>query len=83
LLNINEINYDFRVQIEPFLVVSFSSVPLSESSFNNLSLSFLGVPDNSENSFAVSELYFSKRLSQFLEYSDFLVSEFTLRTAVS
>lgn len=49
------VNYDFKVQIEPFFVVNFSRVPLVARSFKSFSLSTLGVPDNSENSFAVRE----------------------------
>ena len=42
------------VHIEPFFVVNLSKAHLSESAFKKNSLSFLGVPESSEYSFAVS-----------------------------
>jgi hypothetical protein len=52
-------------------VVVLPNNPLSESSVKSVSLSFLGFPDSSENSFAVSVEYFEKSYSQFLRYSLF------------
>ena len=72
-----------NVQIAPFLVDSFSNSLFLESSFNRLSLSPLGVPESSENSFAVSEGYFEKSFSQVLLYSLFVALVFNFKMAIS